>query len=385
MTFKIGVSLLLLLYLKTLLEAEITLPLPQFKPTATMRGMIQFDSGITGLNEDSFRLRRIRTDFRGSLTKDIDYRINLEHANDESTLADSTITLKLSKQNSIVIGKTKTPIGLEFLQPTKDLVLPEFGLSTYLVPNRDIGIQFIRQHSKAQYFFGIFSGASDFQNVSNDQDKSRAIHGRVFFHPLNNDTTLLGLGIAGNLENRQGTTLNPGLGNYLYRGYGRFFSYLPGTYANGPGYRLSPQGYFYKNKVGLLTEYIISSQQISKNQETTTVANIGWQMALQYMLSNDKATYGEVIPNSPYEIGGNGTGAWQIGFRVGQLSFDQDAFPLFASSQQAKTVRQIGASLNWIWNRTLKWSFGIDQLTKHDHAGTTSVDTLVLLRTQITF
>lgn len=384
MTFKKLILLLLSIFFSRTITADITIPTPQFTPTSRLKGYLQFDAGMFGFKEDDFGFRRVRTDFVGSLTKEIDYRVNLEHSNSRSQLLDSTITLKLSKENSIIFGKTKGFIGLEFLQTASNLALPEFGLSTYLVPNRDIGIQFVRKTNHADYRFGIFSGASDFENLAIERDRSRSISGRAFLYPIRNNSTLLGLGIAGNFENRQGTISNSGLATYDYRGYGPFYSYSSDTYANGRGYRLAPQGYFYKNRFGLLAEYVISSQEISNGEDNAKVDNQGWQIALQYMLSNDKATYGEVIPTSPFEEN-KGRGAWQLGFRIGEIKFDKKAFPIFATSDQTLSMTQIGASINWIWNKTLKWTAGIESLHKTDYAENTTPTILALLRTQITF
>ncbi len=366
------------------ITADITIPTPQFTPTAKFKGFIQYDIGVTGFKEKDFGLRQARTEFLGSITKDIDYRVALESSSGTTTLLDGYATLKITPTKSLVIGKTKAPIGLELLQSPTEILFPEFGFTTFLVPNRDSGVQFVSKTDKAQVNLGLLSGATDFQSQDVERDRSRSIDGRVFLYPIRTETQLLGVGIGGNYESREGTTTSSALTTYEFRGYGKLFSYSSGVYANGSGYRIVPQAYYYNGRFGALTEYAVSAQEITKDANNTEVQNTAWQVAVQYMLSNDKATYGEVNPTSPF-VPGKGLGAWQLGLRISEIKFDDDSFPIYASADQTSKAKELGVSLNWIWNKNLKWTASLERLERSNNNGKDSSENLGLIRAQIIF
>lgn len=360
--------------------ANSSLPLP----SVTLSGFMQFDAGLTGFNERDFGFRRFRTDIRGAVSEDAEYRITLDYSGDAVVLADGYVMVELTDTQWIQVGKFKAPVGLELLRSSTALLLPEYGPTTYLVPNRDKGIQYINRTAHAEINVGVFAGAPDFQAITRDIDLSRSVSGRVFFFPVRTSHARLGIGMGGTVENRHGTASNTGLPVYGYRGYGALFSYADGVIADGMGYRVVPHGYFYSGPFGVFTEYALSSLRISKGAANTQASHTAWQVAFQYVATGEDASYGAIVPAAPFGVNG-GWGALQLGLRAGELHFDNGLFPVFAMAAQAVNMQQFGGSANWIWNQSIRWTIGVELLRWAMFNGGTSSRVLGVLRGQVIF
>jgi len=353
-------------------------------PTVLSKGFFQYDAGVAGFTENDFGVRRVRTDFVGKLSSQVDYRIQSDYAGGSASLLDAYVNIALTSNQWLRLGKTKSPIGFELLQLPTNVLMPEFGFSTYLVPNRDTGIQWISKTKDLELNLGVFAGAADSGSVNTDSDKSRSLAGRAFFWPIRGDVQSLGLGVGGNVESKWGTSTNTALGAYSYRGYGKLFAYTAGVYANGAGYRIVPQVYFVHGPIALFGEYAVSSQEISNGTLTNKLDNKAWQLTLQYVATGETATYANLIPATPFGVDG-GLGALQLGLRMGELDFDDASFIAYAPTSEATKVQQLGASANWIWNTSLQWTLGVDQIKRFNDNGTESSDVVALIRAQVTF
>jgi phosphate-selective porin OprO/OprP len=51
-----------------------------------------------------------------------------------------------------------------------------------------------------------------------------------------------------------------------------------------------------------------------------------WQLALNYVLTGEDASYKGIKPNAPFAPGSGNWGAWELVARIGQLNIDNDAF-----------------------------------------------------------
>ncbi len=371
-----------------------TLHAMEFKPETPIKslgniefgGFFQYDIGISGFTEKTIGIRRLRTEFKGSITEEISYKINIKYDDGSATLLDGYIDLKLTPKEWLRIGKTKSPIGLERLQVNSNLLLPEFGFTTYLIPNRDSGIQYIQKTPTQELNLGLFIGASDGQNADTESNKSQSLAGRFFLTPLNQKNERFGIGIGGNLEQKTGnaTATGTGITTYTYPGYGSFFTYKNTTYTNGTGYRIVPQSYYYKGPFGLMGEYAISAQELSNGSDAINAKNEAWQLSFQYILTGENASYGSITPKLPFKSG-KGLGAIQIGLRASSLRFDNEAFGTLVATDQAKEMKQYGASINWIWSQNVQWTLAVEQLHRINKNESESRQTLTLIRSQIKF
>jgi phosphate-selective porin len=357
---------------------------PANYPSLEIKGFFQYDAGVTGFAEKDFGIRRMRTDFQGTLSSQLAYRIHTDYATGTVSLLDAYVAMALGSTHMVQIGKMKSPLGFELLQVPTNILFPEYGFSTYLVPNRDTGIQWISRTSDLDVNMGVFSGAPDSESIDGDSDKSRSLAGRVFYWPIRTDAKWVGLGLGANVESRFGDSTSSGLSSYSYRGLGKLFSYGTGVYADGTGYRLVPQVYAVDGPVGVFAEYALSSQEIANGTDKTKIAHKAWQLALQYVATGETATYGQLLPSKDFGVD-QGVGALQFGVRVGELDIDDAVFTSYAAASQASKLMQVGTSVNWVWNSQVQWTLGLDQIYRQNKNGTDASDMMVVIRSQVRF
>lgn len=347
--------------------------------TLKIRGGAQFDSrfyfGESSAN-DTFLIRRVRPVFEGSVFKNFDYRVALDVASGVTSssanngfLLDAYVDARVTPWLTLRAGKFKEPVGLERLQSWNNLLFVERSYPTQLVPNRDVGFMAHGNfwNGALQYQLGVFNGtsdggSSDFEASDNDKD----LAARVIAHPFVNTDLYalrgLGLGVSTTIGEREGTPRT-----YLSAGGQRFFAYRSGVTAYNEAWRISPQAYYHYGPLGILAEYVASSQNLRQTTggsagETDEFVNTGWQVAVSYFLTGEENSLQSVTPKNPVNLAGGGWGAWEYVARVGQLAVDDDAFPVFAdASVSAKSAISWGVGLNWHLNKNVKLQFSYEQ------------------------
>src|SRR5690606_12224103 len=90
---------------------------------------------------DGFDLRRLRSDLRGTVFGDYDFRVNIEFAGNRVDVLDAYLDARFHPALQLRVGKFKEPVGLERLQSVYALTFAERGFPTALAPNRDVGAQ----------------------------------------------------------------------------------------------------------------------------------------------------------------------------------------------------------------------------------------------------
>ena len=358
------------------------------------RGLIQVDARFfTGdpagqSFSDTFLLRRAEPSFTGSLGKLVGFVITPQitagsNSTPGASVTDAYIDLKFDPAAGVRVGRFKTPIaGLENLQPNGATKFVERGLPTYLLPARDYGVQLQGSvlSGTLGYSFGIFNGAPDGKDASaTDVDNRKEVAARIFAEPFKNSPGFfqgLGFGLAGSKGVKLGGNVSGGnqvLATYVTAGQNSFFSYAPpatGTPAVSPTVtaagdhtRYEPQLYFYRNSFGLLAEYAVSRQDVAVSGTKTSLTHKAWQVASTYLLTGEDETYSaSVKPRHPYQIGGDGWGALEVGARYGVLDIDNDAFPTFSDpAKSASKAKEFGAILSWYPTSNLKLAADYDQ------------------------
>ncbi|HTR43646.1 MAG TPA: porin [Pseudomonadales bacterium] len=337
---------------------------------AGLHGVLQVDSRtffqngqIPGI--DGFLLRRARIIFQGTVYHNFDYFLMPEFAGNSPQILDAYLNYRNRPELQLQAGKFKPPVGLEALQSDVNLSFNERTLATDLVPYRGIGAELHGDIYKGAYGYqvGIFNGLPDLNTstINTNFNNNMAFAGRIFAQPLKNSSIVplqgLGVGLSGTYEQDQPTTagLTPG---YTTDGQEKFFTYLGTTLANGTHWRISPQAYYYWGPLGLMGEYVVSDQEVSRTTPTPASADIhntAWEVTGGWVLTGESATYNGVIPRHPFDPLSNDWGAVQLVGRFAQLHIDDDAFPLFANP----TLSASGASawsvgLNWYLNRNIR-------------------------------
>jgi len=269
------------------------------------------------------------------------------------------------------------PVGLELLQPDRDTLLNERSLATALVPNRDVGFELHGSvfDGRASYEAGIFNGTSDGANSSNiDFANDRAFAARLFFQPFKQASAAalqgFGFGVAGTYETMPTTntaglpaTTGGSLPGYFTDGQQQFFAYNPAdksvVVADQNHWRLSPQAYYYYGPFGLLGEYIISDQKVTRTGvapfRSARLENTAWEVTASWVLTGEDAAYsGGVIPRRPFNPAAGSWGALQLVGRYAELSIDSAAFPLFSDpTTSARSAAAWSAGVNWYLNRSV--------------------------------
>ncbi len=338
---------------------------------AQLHGVIQFDSR-TFFNDggnngnDGFLLRRARPIFSGTLFHNFDYNFTPDFGGSSVQIFDAYLNYHCSPEFQVEAGKFKAPVGLEALVTDRDLLFNERSLATDLVPNRDLGVELHGDlfGGVASYAAGVFNGASDYNgttaNTTYQDDKSFA--GRVFFQPWKktdvNALRGLGFGVSGSYQanhpnTNSATGLTPG---YSTDGQQKFFTYNTGVSANGAGWRISPQAYYYYGPLGLLAEYVVSDQQVASAAKSADLQNTAWEISGGWLLTGESASYNTLTPLHPFNPRQNQWGAWQLVARYAGLNADskvfQDGFASSTKSADSATAWSVG--LNWYLNKNVR-------------------------------
>ncbi|MDB6125686.1 MAG: oprP [Pedosphaera sp.] len=353
---------------------------------------------------DTFLLRRVRPIIEGTVYEKFDYRLMLDIATGNVTgssaannalIDDAYVNAKFFKQFQVQVGKYKSPVGLERLKSTADLIFVETGFATQLTPNYDTGVEIHNDlfNSPINYAIGIFNGAADAASDDLDTvDQGKDIAGRIFAQPfLNTDKEALrglGFGVGGSMGRHQGT-----LPSYRTPGQQTFFSYATTTTADGTQYRIDPQFYYYWGPFGILGEYILSSQKVRSSVAGNRPArfdNTAWQVEASYFITGEQNSFKTISPLHPFGPANGGWGALEIAARVEQLSLDKDAFPNYAPATSAKEATSWGVGVNWYLNRNVKVNLDYEQTSfrggsKAKTAVTARPESVILSRVQFAF
>ena len=335
-----------------------------------------FDSTTKGAELDTFLFRKIRPLFEGTLFNAVDFRFMPDFGQYNPQIQEAYLELKTFPIAKIRVGKFKEPIGLEALRQDRELVFPERSLATDLVPLRYLGAQLSGSifSDSITYAAGYFNGSSDGSNgVFTQWALGNEGAGRVFFQPF--VTTHIaairgfGIGAAGSSGSQRGAI--PGLKT---TGQSTFFKYSSGVVANGTHNRISPQAYYYAGPVGLMGEYVVSSQDVVKKTTSGTLRNAAWGVTGSVVLTGEKNTYNGVRLRNSFEPakGFRHIGAVELAVRTSQVRIDNGAFPIFASPKTAaRQATEYGIGINWYLNRFVKLSTDYEH-TRFDMATSTA-------------
>jgi len=334
------------------------------------------DSGIVG--NDSILLRRARPILQGTIARDFDFLFVPDFGGTSGPqIFDAYVNYRYNAALQLQAGKSKSPVGLEALMADVDTLFNERALATALVPGRDLGIQLHGDlfDGAVSYAAGVFNGVGDARNTSNfDFEDNKAFEGRVFFQPFKQTSIEplqgFGFGLGGSYEKMQGTnvtglpaTTGGTLPGYTTDGQQQFFAYNPASnavvVASGEHWRLSPQGYYYYGPFGVLAEYIISDQRVSrigtKPLTSARLDNRAWEITGSWILTGEDAAYkGGVSPRRPFNPRQGDWGALQLVGRYAELSIDDAAFPQFSNPlTSARLAQSWLVGLNWYLNRNV--------------------------------
>jgi len=368
-----------------------------------LRGLLQVDSrSVSGredpkASDDTFLLRRARPFFEGTVFGDIDFRLVPDFGEGKAAIQDAYLDFKYIPEAKLQVGRYKVPFGIERLQSNADTLFTELALSGNLTPNYDLGATLHSESllgGRLSYAVGVFNGAVDNGSTDSDVDDNKELAARISVNPWKGGNIPLldglGVGFAVTAGKKDGSI---GRGQYLpsYKTPGQqtLFKYRDDVFADGEAIHYSPHAYYSYGSFGLLTEYIVSSQEVIRAGNSDKLQNKGWQVAASYVLTGEAATYKAVAPREVFNPAANTWGAFEVVGRVSQLDVDEDAFPTYADpAKYAQSAKAWGLGLNWYWNRNVKWMFDYEH-TAFDGGETGGRDReaedAILVRAQLAF
>jgi phosphate-selective porin OprO/OprP len=349
---------------------------PDGQTQLRIRGLVQAD-GRAYLGDDknaipdTFLLRRVRPIIEATFFGWLDARIMPDFGGNKVVLEDAYLDVHPFAWLRLRAGKFKPPVGLERLQADANIKFIERGLPTNLVPSRDVGAELWGDVAGGlfTYAIGVFNGVVDGVDTPDiDAHDGKDFAARIFVHPLRplHKAWLdnLGLGIAGTYGKERGTASLPNLASYKTAGQITFFSYLASTdltrpdlttVANGDRWRVAPQLYYYGGPVGLLAEYVRSSQDVRRGTDHGATLAQAWQVQVSVLVTpGDRETFETVTPRHPLTLREHGYGAFELVGRYEQLlvGVSGDAtFTAYADpTKSANAASGFGFGLNWYAN-----------------------------------
>jgi phosphate-selective porin OprO/OprP len=363
----------------------------------SLHGLVQLDSRTFfadhNLVNSGFLLRRARPIITGTVFHDFDFNFTPDFGGSVVQIQDAYLNYRYRPELQLEAGKFKSPVGLEQLQSDPHLLFNERSLVTDLVPNRDLGVEL---HGD------LFDGVSDYNGtaVNTDSDNDKAFAGRIFLQPWKatdvNVLKGLGFGVGGSYESdRNGAAgLTPG---YITDGQQKFFTYAAAVVANGQHWRVSPQGYYYYGPFGILGEYVISDQEVSRMAAplgSADLRNTAWEVSAGWVLTGEDATYTGVTPRHPFNPRTGGWGAWQVVGRYEELNVDDKAFsaslPFAVSTASASSAHAWSAGFNWYLNRNIRLNTSFSHTVFSGYTGATpavpaQAENVLFTRIQLAF
>ncbi|MBV9479656.1 MAG: porin [Acidobacteria bacterium] len=351
-----------------------------------------FSDNIKGEALDTFLFRRIRPIFEGTLFNAVDFRFMPDFGQNNPQIQEAYLEVKTLPFAKLRVGKFKEPVGLEVLKSDRELTFAERSLASDLVPLRYMGAQvggsFLS--NSFSYEVGYFNGANDGSNGSFKWIAANEAAARVFLQPFASTQAIalrqLGFGVAGSAGDQHGA-----IAGLKTVGQSTFFKYSSTATANGQHNRVAPQAYYYGGPLGVLTEYVISSQDVLNKKVNRRIRNEAWQAEASVVLTGEKNGYGGIRPRYSFEPnrGVRHLGALELALRSSQLRIDKDAFPLVASPKTAaQKAQEWGIGLNWYLNRFAKLATDYEHTTFGMAAGNVAPfhsENVLMSRIQLAF
>jgi phosphate-selective porin OprO and OprP len=382
---------------------------PDGKTTIQTRGLVQADGRAflvdpKHLLTDTFLLRRVRPSIDATFFGWLDARLMPDFGQGKAYLIDAYVNLHPWRWLQLIGGKFKPPIGLERIQTEAYIKFMERAFPTNLVPSRDVGAQLwgVVADGAFEWALAVFNGVVDGADTPDiDTHDGKDFEGRVFAHPLRplgkSWLRNLGLGFAASYGKERGTASAPNVATYKSPGQNTFFQYYSDTskvdgytYANGNRWRVTPQLYYFGGPFGLITEYVRSSQNVTRGAFNGTVVGQGWQLQLSLLLTpHDRNGFEGVTISQPVEYKRHGYGAFEIVARYHEMHLDAGGrLALFADpTKSADRARAFGVGLNWYANTFFRAAVNYDRTdyTRGAVKGNRAPENALMGRLQVVF
>jgi phosphate-selective porin OprO/OprP len=341
--------------------------------------------------DNTFTIRKLRPMFTGRMARYFDFSVVPDFGGGVAVLQDGYIDARFSSAFRVRAGKSKAPIGYEILISDPFLLFPERSLASNLVPNRDVGVLALGElgGGRISYAGGIINGIPDGTSSTADADSSdsKDLAGRFVVQPFRraaNPGSLNGLGFAlGASHGRQEGAL-PSFRTAIGQ---RYFTYAPGTAADGDRTRVTPAFFLYSGSFGVFGEYVRSTQSVRSGAAVTAVTNDAWDITGSFVLTGEPGADRGVRPRAAFDPEAGTWGALQIVARYSALSLDRSAFAAgLAAPGAAAGAEAFAVGANWYPAAFLKYYIAYEHTVFDDLAGgERPAEDAVIFRAQLAF
>ena len=344
---------------------------PDHKTELRVRAVFNLDGhayfGDVNPLPDTFLIRRARPFIEGTVMDLFDFRLMPDFAFGQALILDAYVDIRPWHWLRLRGGRYMLPVGLEWMQKDTQIHFMERSLATDLVPYRDLGLMLFGDLADNTFLYQLSfgNGAMDSGNGPDlDGNSGKDYVGRIFIRPLRKvararEITDLGFGVGASYGSSKGTATTTGLPIYKSTSLVPIFSFITATtlptaaaaeatIADGDRWRVSPQLYWYIGPFGLLTEYVVSAQRVSRMGASANIVNRAWNVTMSFVLTGERSTFESVTPRHPVDFRHLSFGAFELVFRYSELRFDDAAFPDFADpTVSVRSARELAGGLNW--------------------------------------
>jgi phosphate-selective porin OprO/OprP len=178
------------------------------------------------------------------------------------------------------------------------------------------------------------------------------------------------------------------LPSYATPGQQTLFRYRDSTVANGRRIRIAPQAYWYIGPVGVLGEYIVSEQDVTRTTSSARLTNRGWQVAGSWFVTGERASFTTVAPRHPFDVSKKSWGALEIAGRYGELHADEAAFATFAVVGNSVTsAKAWGGGMTWHLAPAVRFAVNYERthFTAGANTGARASENFLVVRVQQAF
>ena len=347
---------------------------------------------------DQLTFRSLRLQLDATLSDHVDVRVLPDFASGKVVIQDAYIDLRYVPGIKLRVGKQKIPFGYERLQNEGTTILAERGLPTQLAPNRDVGAALYGTPTPyLDWQLGVFDGVPDGALNDGDVSDQKEFAARVLVRPLPcwGRWQGLALGGAATYGYTHGTVATPDLPVYKTSGQTSLFQFPVGTtaadtaVADGRRWRVTAQGSWFGGPIGVLAEYVRTTEAVTIGATHGDVTAAAWQGAVQWVVTGDDATYRSVVPREPFDPAKGRWGAVDVVARFDELNVEPDAFDvgLASGAKSARRARGFAVGTDWFWSRKVRLALDLERtvFTLGAKGGDRPDEDLILGRVQVAF
>lgn len=338
---------------------------------------------------NTFTLRKFRPTLTGQLSKYFTFKFMPDLGNGATSVQDAYFDIRFSPKLRVRMGKDKSPVGYELLQGDAYVWFPERAQASNLVPNRDNSVQMQGDLSpKIFYTAGLYNGVPDGSSSTTEVDTNSAkdVAGRVVIQPFRsataNNGALSGLGfhLGGSHGDQDGAL--PSFRTSVGQVY---FTYGTGATADGVRNRVSPALFYYYKSFGAFTEYMFSTQKVTRNGVSADVDNHAWEVTGSWFPTGESASYGIIRPRNNFDPPNHHWGALQLLARATELTVDQSAFDAgLAAATAVREANSFTLAANWYPTAQIK-IYATFERTSFSGGAERAAENVILYRAQLAF